>query len=453
MGYQSTARNRTKTSKVVNVYDPNQAWIDQEPHWELIECLLTGTYGIRKEGRKYLPQEPREQDDAYQNRLLRSTLQPYYVRLERLLAGMLTRKPVKLNDISDGIREDLFDVDRQGNDLNTWVYETARKAIRYGHAGVLVDAPSDGNGRPYWCAYTPRDILGWRTEMQDGKPRLIQLRLKEQVTEPDGDYGEKIVSQVRVLTPGYYELFRQDEKKDYTLFEEGKTSLSEIPFSVVYSNRVNYLQSKPPMEDIGELNIKAYQVQSDLDNILHVAAVPMLAIFGFPQSAEEISAGPNEALALPEGASAQYLEPAGNSFNALFQRLDQIEKQINELGLASVLGQKLSAETAESKRIDRSQGDSTMMVIAQNMQDMIDNCLRFHAAYLNDASPGSALINRDFMGSRMDPGEIKALLELYLAGTITQSTLLAQLEAGEVLGDDFDLEEELEATAAGGLQE
>jgi hypothetical protein len=40
-----------------------------------------------------------------------------------------------------------------------------------------------------------------------------------------------------------------------------------------------------------------------------------------------------------------------------------------------VLGQKLSAETAEAKRIDRSQGDSTMMVIAQNVQDMIDNCL------------------------------------------------------------------------------
>ena len=87
------------------------------------------------------------------------------------------------------------------------------------------------------------------------------------------------------------------------------------------------------------------------------------------------------------------------------------------------------------------------------MQDMIDNCLRFHADYLGDASPGSALINRDFMGARMDPGEIKGLLELYLAGTITQSTLLAQLEAGEVLGDSFDLEEELQATAAGGLQE
>ena len=292
MGYQSTARNRTKTSKVVNVYDPNQAWIDQEPHWELIECLLTGTYGIRKEGRKYLPQEPRETDDAYQNRLLRSTLQPYYVRLERLLAGMLTRKPVKLNDISDGIREDLFDVDRQGNDLNTWVYETARKAIRYGHVGVLVDAPTDGNGRPYWCAYTPRDILGWRTETQDGKPRLIQLRLKEQVTEPDGEYGEKTVNQVRVLTPGSYEIFRQDDKKDYTLFEEGTTSLNEIPFSVAYSNRVNYLQSKPPLEDIGELNIKAYQVQSDLDNYSSRRRSPHVGDFWIPAISRRDHGGP-----------------------------------------------------------------------------------------------------------------------------------------------------------------
>ena len=39
------------------------------------------------------------------------------------------------------------------------------------------------------------------------------------------------------------------------------------------------------------------------------------------------------------------------------------------------------------------------------------------------------------------------------AGTITQSTLLEQLEAGEVLGDDFDVEEELEGTQNGGMIE
>ena len=75
--------------------DPSTAWINMEPHWLLIEVLLQGTYGIRKKHRTYLPQEPREElDEAYDNRLLRSVLSPYYVRLERMLAGMLTRKPV-----------------------------------------------------------------------------------------------------------------------------------------------------------------------------------------------------------------------------------------------------------------------------------------------------------------------------------------------------------------------
>jgi len=119
---------------------------------------------------------------------------------------------------------------------------------------------------------------------------------------------------------------------------------------------------------------------------------------------------------------------------------------------SAVLGQKLSAETAEAKRIDRSQGDSTMMVIAQNMQDMIDNCLQFHAQYLGNATAaGSCYVNRDFVGLQMSPADIQALLLLYTSGTITQETLLRQLSDGEVLGDDFDVEEELEATSNGGL--
>jgi hypothetical protein len=45
------------------------------------------------------------------------------------------------------------------------------------------------------------------------------------------------------------------------------------------------------------------------------------------------------------------------------------------------------------------------------------------------------------------------LLQLYSAGSITQKTLLDQLAEGEVLGDEFDVEEELEATQNGGLIE
>ena len=442
---------RERTGYTTEVNDPSLTWFNQEPHWLMIEDLAGGTYDIRMKHRRYLPQEPREQDDAYENRLARSTCPPYYQRLERMLAGMLTRKPVRLQDIGDVQREQLFDVDLQGNDLNVWTYEAARKMIRYGHVGVLVDVPQDGNGRPYWVTYTPREILGYRTEVIDGKTSFTQLRLLEKIIEPEGDYGEKEVTQVRVLYQGRYEIHRKNDNGKFIVVDEGETTLSEIPFSVAYANRVTLMESRPPLEDIAELNIKAYQVLSDLDNQLHISAVPLLGFFGFPQSSEEVTAGPNEAIAFPAEGRAEYIEPTGRSFDSQFQRLEQLEKQINELGLAAVLGQKLSAETAEAKKIDRSQGDSTMMVVAQQMQDLIDNSLVFHAQLLNTTEIGSSFVNRDFLGTRLEAKEIQSYLELYRAGTITQKTLLEQLTQGEVLGDKFDVEEEIEATQMGGL--
>ena len=247
---------RQRVGNVASVESPNTAYINMEPHWLLIETLLQGTYGIRKGHRKYLPQEPREIDEAYDSRLMRSALAPFYVRLERMLAGMLTRKPVRLEDVSDIVTEQLFDVDLQGNDLNVWTYETARKCIRYGHVGVLVDAPRAGDsGRPYWTQYTPRDILGWRSEIKDGKQELTQLRLMEQITVPDGLYGEKQVQQVRVLTPGAFEIHQKDKKGDFVIVDEGSTSLDVIPFAVAYSNRVGVLESRPPLADLSLIHI------------------------------------------------------------------------------------------------------------------------------------------------------------------------------------------------------
>jgi hypothetical protein len=314
--------NRETNSQGKEINDPNAIWFQQEPHWMLIEDLLGGTYQMRKRHRRYLPQEPRELDESYDNRLARSVCPPFYLRLERMLAGMLTRKPVRLNETSDQIREHLFDVDLQGNDLNVWTYETTRKMVRYGHVGVLVDAPkSNQGGRPYWVTYTPRDILGFRTEVIDGQVKFTQLRLQEKVAVPEGLYGEKIVDQIRFLQRGSFEIYQKGKNNKFVKIDEGTTSLSEIPFSVAYSNRLNLLESRPPMADIAELNLKAYQIQSDLDNQLHISAVPMLAFYGFPQNSEEVSAGPGEAIAFPADGRAEYIEPAGRSYDAQFKRL------------------------------------------------------------------------------------------------------------------------------------
>ena len=63
--------------QVTQVSDANSAWYAQEPHWILIEDLMGGTYGMRRKHRRYLPQEPRELDESYDNRLARSVVAPY----------------------------------------------------------------------------------------------------------------------------------------------------------------------------------------------------------------------------------------------------------------------------------------------------------------------------------------------------------------------------------------
>jgi len=60
-------------------------------------------------------------------------------------------------------------------------------------------------------------------------------------------------------------------------------------------------------------------------------------------------------------------------------------------------------------------------------------------------------VNRDFIGARLEPADVNALLQLYTAGTITKETLLMHLSDGEVFGDDFDVQQEVDATATGGM--
>jgi hypothetical protein len=299
--------NQPVTLAPTTVASPNSAYQRMANFWGLVEDLKEGTYKIRSEHRKYLPQESRETNDSYDVRLSRSTVVPYLQRIEKMLSGMLVRKPIRLDDVSDLVREQLFDVDLEGNDLNVWLYQTSRIAISFGHCGVLVDAPKEGEkARPYWVTYAPKDILGWRTEIIDGIRKLTQLRLMEQVVESDGKYGEKIVKQIRVLEPGRYEIHRKNNKGEYKLHDEGEMSIKDkIPFSVAYSNRVGMYESRSPLYDIAELNLKHYQIQSDLFNILHISAVPNLVVYGYP-NADEITTGPNEALSLPPESRMEY---------------------------------------------------------------------------------------------------------------------------------------------------
>ena len=95
---------------------------------------------------------------------------------------------------------------------------------------------------------------------------MIQARIAEKAVLPDGDFGEKVYDQVRVIEPGNYRVFRKKDEIDamydvddnsymgefstgttdqeYKLVESGNFSLGEIPLVTVYSGKTENLVSK-----------------------------------------------------------------------------------------------------------------------------------------------------------------------------------------------------------------
>jgi hypothetical protein len=451
------------------VQDPGPAWRRMEPRWRLIEDITAGTMRMQEVGELYLPREPGElpfidQDtgitiDPFQIRLANSMLTPFVGQMESMLAGMITRKPVRLEDTPQVIEEHLMDVDQAENDLNVFTHQFIRTAIRYGHAGILVDFPRNEDGtegdRPYWVIYSPRDILDARADIINGSRRLSMLRLYECIEVPYGDWGSEVVEQVRVLEPGKFRLYRKQAStgSDFKLVEgeagSGTTTTKEIPFAVAYANRTAWMESTPPLEEVAWLNLQHYRLRSDQTNLLHIAAVPKQFLYGFPAEVDKILAGPNFGIAAPQDARAEFCEPNGISYQARHLEITQVEEKIATLGMMTVMGQDLTNKSGKAKEIERSQGDAALMSVAMQAQDAIDTCIGFHAAYLGLATNAHCEVNRDFLSQRLGSDEVAQVIAMYNSPNpmITQETALEMLQGGQWISEELDIAKEIEAVS------
>ena len=92
--------------------------------WSVMAAVTRGTNYLRDLCETYLPQEPREDDDAYQTRVARSVLSPYTSRLIETAAGAILRKPIHVE--GDQYWLDLIqNIDGLGSNIN----EYARRAL------------------------------------------------------------------------------------------------------------------------------------------------------------------------------------------------------------------------------------------------------------------------------------------------------------------------------------
>lgn len=438
--------------------------------WPVISALMGGTRTMRETGQQFLPKWPKEDDESYKARLLSAVLHNVFKRTVKILASKPFSKSVKLSDeVPERIKKWLDDADLQGRNLQAFASVVFQEAVAYGLSGVLIDfqkrdpelrtlADEKAAGlRPYFVHYSPWNILGWRTELSNGSHKLIQLRLKEYATEPDGEYGEKTVDRIRVLEPGSWRLFEKESstnKDEWTLIDEGTTTLQEIPFVPFYGNRTGLMTGEPPILDLAYQNIEHYQSSSDQQTILHVARVPILTVIG-GNDEDAITVGTSSAVRLPIGASMQYVEHSGAAIAAGRQSLLDLEERMRQTG-AELLLLKPGNVTATEVNSDDEGNKCDLQRMTESAEDSLDQCLQFMADWIGEENGGNVELFKDFGAATLSDASAQLLLTTAQAGKISDQTLIDEYKRRGILSPDLDFEEEKErleeqGPALGGL--
>ena len=455
----------TSVGGIDSPFTRTRAVLDMMKGWEIMKAVTEGTEYLRENSEAFLPLEPREDYDAYLARVNRAVFSPFTQRLIRAATGLVLRKPITLT--GDPYWTEMFKMDVDGckSDLDEYARRILMCSLTYGQSHILVDYPAPSgalslaeerqqNRRPYWIEVDPNNLYGWRLDRESNYGNLIQARIAEKAVLPDGDFGEKVYDQIRVIEPGRYRVFRKKEQieemydvsdnsvtgnfemgsadKDYQQVESGNFSLGEIPLVTVYSGKTENLVSKPPLLDIAYLNLAHFQRQADLIHSLHVASQPMLVMEGYDDQTKDLAISVNYAMATQPGNKIYYVEPASSAFDAQSAEIKELQMQMATLGISTLSQQKFVAESADARRLDRVDTNSMLAMVSMELEQKLQKCFNLSAEYVG-IEPPEVKISRDFDIERLIGQDITALTSLFDQQVIDREEFRDILVQGEVL--------------------
>jgi hypothetical protein len=449
---------------VAVVSDTQQKMHDRS---KLPRSLMGGTKAMRRAETEYLPKEVAESELAYQNRLTRSTLFNAFAKTVGDMTGKVFVKPIVLKDsVPKEIVDFAEDIDLTGRHVNVFARDIFYDGMQTGGGYILVDLPpsvqrADGAPatladeqaaglRPFLVYIPVENLIGWKSVMTSGAETLTQIRYKEIITVDDGEFGEKEVEQIKVIIPGAWTTYRKDGVNgDWTVYASGTSRLSEITLVPFYTQRTGFMTFMPPLEKLAEINVAHWQSQSDQRNILHVARVPILFGAGFDAD-EKIVVGPNSmTVTANPAAKLTYTEHSGKAIDAGDKDLQNLESQMQNMGLSLLTTQKPSGQSATGEISDDYKENSPLAMMARSLGDALEQAFGYMAEYLGlgPDKGGEIEVHAEFGVTAMRT-DLQQLLAVRAAGDLSQETLWGEMQRRDYLSEAFDPKLEKERIAS-----
>ena len=473
------------------VHCKSVAYQEMEFLWELPDDLLGGTLRMRKRASKWLPQKEAEDFEDYTIRVQGSFLFPGYRRtLDDLCAKPFERAVTVSGDLPEFLEDMPDDVDRTGTNITTFAKEVFREAVHRGLTHVLVDFPQVAPGatladrratraRPVFIHVQPTRLLGVRTEtLPDGSEVLSQIRIFEELTIPDGPYGERIVERIRVITREVWELWERTEGAEqtafgavdtagpeintgpnqtnlddgsYALIDAGTHSFGEVPLLTLYYDRTGPWQGRPVLEDLAQLNLAHFQSDSRQRSYLDFARIGTTLLLGFDKDdvKQGITWGINRYIRNSKGpreADGKVLSHPTAPLDAGRTDLDNLKEEMEAVGTAPLV-QRAASITATGEAREEGRGLSKAQAWVRDLETFLVKCFEHAAQWLQTELPDDFAVDvfSDFGITTRPKEEVDQLFSLAEAGRITPLTLLREIKRRGYFADSFDPEEELDA--------
>lgn len=443
------------------VDSPSLAYRAMAQRWELPHDLLGGTLRMRAAGSKWLPKEPKEEQQLYDSRLSKSVLYNAFADTLDKLADKPFSDPVTLKE-NEAMPEKLGqieeNVDRTGRDLTQFGREGFEALLTYGVTHILVDYPQTPGGltladeresgiRPTFVHVKPTQLLSWRTEVDEGgTEHLTRVVIREERSEADGVWGEQLVSYIRVWYTDRWELYRKGKGgTDFSLVSGEAHTFPGIPLVTVYTKRKGTFTADPPLEDLAWVNLLHWQSQSDQRNLLRFARVGTLFISGLSQEEYDngFTLGPNNVIrSTNEKAQGKILEHTGKAIAAGEEDLKRLEDRMEVLGHQPLLA-RTGSRTATASAMDQAKADSSIQAWIRGLENALEEAYRLAGMWVGEALPsGFAVeISNDFGLSLRSDLDVKALLEMFKQNALDIETLLTEVRRRNILSETTDIDQ------------
>lgn len=418
----------------------------------LISSLMGGTTAMVAAGKAWLPQEVGEENASYNARLARGFLFNKFKLAVKAVSGKLFSKPIAYSD-HEPIAPWIEDCDRSGMHLDRFLRDIVMKdSAAFGVSFVLVDSNATVGERtraddialgirPYLVHVPATNLIGWRF---DDAGQLIMARIKEKKAIPDGEFGDRLVEQVRVLEPTRTRVFQRDVPP------KGSTEAGEIKLVEDYPNETGAVNLIPYygggeilspfvasslFDDLADANLRHYQSTSEQINILRFARIPILlrrqqqSAAGYDENGQEISGddemviGAGSAVDMGLQDTLTWVEHTGSSTGSGLEDLKYLEDQMDKLSYSLTVRETSGDVTATETSVMAAEAHAVLQALAGSVEDATEQVLRAMARFAGETVEPTVIINKDF-GATQVSSDMPLVRQYHEDGIITAEQYL-----------------------------